>query len=249
MLSTSQILQLILLAAMFAAAVFILAGKPKSTRGIASNPLYLVSVTSLFLLLMVTEAVFSIYYVKFILSYGINAAMLSIAAVLILILPFSRYTTNIIDVVKSVPQKLSVQRSKGTSKMIPVPSQKSPVFIKDKSPESKPMEKLEAVLSPNEQNPEPIKPADENINTITEVEEKNNSISEVDSITQTEVENEIIPDVESNETTKPDEISKVTESQPEKPKPVQKSVKTKRHSAKTSQQKNTGGKSRGRKRK
>ncbi|HMT11751.1 MAG TPA: hypothetical protein PKA39_09045, partial [Ignavibacteria bacterium] len=55
-----------------------------------------------------TEAVFSVYYLKFIFGYGINAALLSAGAVIILILPFSGFTARAISVIRSVPFKITM---------------------------------------------------------------------------------------------------------------------------------------------
>lgn len=248
MFSTTQILQLILLAAAFAAAVFILAG-PKSTKRPAPSPLFLVSASSLFLVLIITEAVYSIYYVKFILGYGVNAALLSLAAAVILILPFSQYILKMTESAKSVPFNLVLQRSKATVTVQQVPSKKSTTIIKDQPTEKISSEKTEPIISAEIQSPEPIISVDENANNIHTAEEKTDILNEADNSVQSEAENEIIPVVEAGEKIVPDELSKASENQPENSKPVQRTTKTKRRTAKSTQPKNTAAKSKGRKKK
>lgn len=248
MLSTTQILQLILLAAAFTAAIFILAG-PKSTKGPAPSPLFLVSASSLFLVLIVTEAVYSIYYVNFILGYGVNAALLSLAAAVILILPFSPYILKMIESAKSVPFNLVLQRSKATVTVQQVSIQKSTSILKDQPTEKISPEKTEPIISAEIEQLEPIISVDENANTIQTAEEKTDVLNEADSSVQSEAEIETIPVVEAGENIIPDELSKASENQPEKPKPVQRTAKTKRRTAKSTQPKNTAAKSKGRKKK
>ena len=236
MLSTTQIIQLVLLAAIFAAAVSILAGRPKSAKGIASGPLFFISASLLFLGFVVTEAVFFIYYLKFIMGYGVNAGLLSAAVVVLLFIPFTGYTQRAFAVIRSIPFKLAQpeRKAEATGKQI-----KKPLTIVE---EDKPKV---SILTASEVSGEQIA-------AVMEVEEKENSIKETDQAGITEV----VPVNPAVIVTVQNDVSDVTSktdkstagSGPRKKKPGQRSAPKKQQGSHP-QQKTTGGKTRGRKKK
>ncbi len=236
MLSTTQIIQLVLLAAIFAAAVSILAGRPKSAKGIASGPLFFISTSLLFLGFVVTEAVFTIYYLKFIMGYGVNAGLLSAAVVVLLFMPFTGYTQKAFAVIRSIPFKLAQpeRKAKGTLKQIEKPQT---ILKEDKT--------QELII-------ETIEVSGEQITAVMEVEEKDNSTRETDQALATDVVPINPAIIETSQTDKSDATSKTDNSaagtSPLKKKPGQRSAPKKQQGSHP-QQKTTGGKTRGRKKK
>ncbi|MBE2217531.1 MAG: hypothetical protein IAE90_04965 [Ignavibacteria bacterium] len=251
MLSTTQILQLVLLAAIFAAAIFILAGRPKSAKGIASGPLFFISASILFLGFVVTEALFSIYYLKFVLGYGVNAALLSAAVTVILVLPFSGYTNKMIAVIRSVPFKISApeRKTSGITKQS-VPEQTiNP--LRDRLPEILSTQNIEPDSKTESKILEQVK-SEEKIYPVKEISVENDSPAANEKTPKTDVDPVISGKTESVKTADTQANAETgkstTGNQPAKRKPRQKSA-AKKPQGSQPQQNNTIGKTRGRKKK
>ena len=251
MLSTTQILQFVLLAVIFAAALLILAGRSKTIKWLSDRQLMLIFAPALFLVIAAAEAVFSVYYLKFIFSYGINAALLSAGAVVILIFPFSGYTARAISIISSVPFKITMP----VKKTAVIENQSELKQLKEKESNNLPetttpqiieeLSRQESEISGQVRSEEKDSAVKEMTLDIIDQETDEKTIeSDVAPVISGESESVITDNTQANAETG----KSTTGNQPAKRKPRQKTAAKKPQGGQT-QQKNTSGKTRGRKKK
>ena len=251
MLSTTQILQFVLLAVIFAAALLFLAGRSKTIKWLSDRQLMLIYAPALFLVIAAAEAVFSVYYLKFIFGYGINAALLSAGAVIILILPFSGYTARAISVIRSVPFKITMPVKK--TAVIENQSELKQLQGKESTnlPETIAAQNIEEVSRPEIEISGQIKSEEKDsaleeiaVDIIDQETNEKTTGSDVAPVISGESESDITDNTQANAETG----KSTTGNQPVKRKPSQKSAAKKPQGGQT-HQKNTSGKTRGRRKK